>query len=213
MNITNVSKEFAADLIELINSLKNIKYNARVNYNTKNGKVTQFEYVTLDKIYSEIKKNNNFAVLEPLGTNEKGESAIQIILIHKAGEAITSDYYKLRVSDVMSKQDEGSAITYTKRYALGSFLGICTDEDNDASNDKPAMIKAQESIQLSDKQIVRLYAKAKAASIEEDTLKKVINKKYSKNSTKELSKKEYDEICEHLDCEFNKQVEIKNKLD
>lgn len=134
MNITKVSPEFAIDLIGLINSLKGLTYNAKVSYGN-----TKFEYVTLDKILETIKENNNFAVLEPLGTNENGQAALQIILVHKSGEAITSDYYVLRVPEGAKKQDEGAAITYTKRYALGSFLGICTDEDNDANPDGNGM--------------------------------------------------------------------------
>ena len=140
MNITNVSPEFAKDLIQLINSCKGITYNAKVDYTSKKtGQRTKFEYVTLDKIYAHVKSNNDFALLEPLGTNEKGQSALQIILIHKSGEAITSDYYVLRTPENASKQDEGAAITYTKRYALGSFLGLCTDEDNDANPDGEGM--------------------------------------------------------------------------
>lgn len=140
MNITKVSPEFATDLIQLVNSCKGITYNAKVDYTSKKtGQRTKFEYVTLDKIYAHVKSDNNFALLEPLGTNENGQSALQIILVHKSGEAITSDYYLLRTPENASKQDEGAAITYTKRYALGSFLGLCTDEDNDANPDGEGM--------------------------------------------------------------------------
>lgn len=132
MKIEKVSAEFAVDLIELVNSCKGIKYNKKVKIKTKTGKDMSYEYITLDKIYACVKANNNFALLEPLGTNEAGQPALQIVLIHKSGEAITSDYYTLRLPSSGSKQDEGSAITYTKRYALGSFLGISTDGDNDA---------------------------------------------------------------------------------
>lgn len=139
MNITNVSPEFAKDLIELINSCKGIKYNKKVNISTKSGKNISFEYTTLDKIYAHVKNNNNFALLEPIGTNEAGQPAVQIVLIHRTGEAITSDYYALNLPNNGSKQDEGSAITYTKRYALGSFLGISTDVDNDANSGNGGM--------------------------------------------------------------------------
>ena len=134
MKVEKVSQEFAKDLIELVNSLKGITYNAKVSYGN-----TKFEYVTLDKIYLHVKNNPNFAILEPLGTNENGQSALQVILIHRSGEALTSDYYQLRVPENAKKQDEGAAITYTKRYALGSFLGVCTDEDNDANPEGKGM--------------------------------------------------------------------------
>lgn len=139
MNISNVSPEFAKDLIELINSCKGIKYNKKVKIKTKSGREIEFEYTTLDKIYAHVKSNNNFALLEPIGTNEAGQPAVQIILIHKSGESITSDYYALNLPNNGSKQDEGSAITYTKRYALGSFLGISTDIDNDANSSDGGM--------------------------------------------------------------------------
>ena len=140
MNITKVSTEFATDLIKLINSLKGIKYNAKVDFTSKKtGQRTTFEYTTLDKIYAHVKNNNDFALLEPIGTNEAGQPAVQIILIHKSGEAITSDYYVLNLPNNGNKQDEGAAITYTKRYALGSFLGISTDGDNDANSGSGGM--------------------------------------------------------------------------
>lgn len=139
MNIKNVSPEFAKDLIELVNSLKGIKYNKKVNISTKTGRNISFEYTTLDKIYAHVKNNDNFALLEPIGTNEAGQPAVQIVLIHRTGEAITSDYYALNLPNNGSKQDEGSAITYTKRYALGSFLGISTDIDNDANSGEGGM--------------------------------------------------------------------------
>lgn len=139
MNIEKVSREFAVDLIELVNSCKGIKYNKKVKIQTKSGKNLEFEYTTLDRIYAHVKNNPNFALLEPIGTNEAGQPAVQIILIHKSGEALTSDYYALNLPHNGSKQDEGSAITYTKRYALGSFLGISTDVDNDANSGNGGM--------------------------------------------------------------------------
>ena len=139
MNITNVSPEFAKDLIALINSCKGIKYNKKVSIKTKTGRDISFEYTTLDKIYAHVKNDNNFALLEPIGTNDAGQPAVQIILIHKSGEAITSDYYTLNLPHNGSKQDEGAAITYTKRYALGSFLGISTDMDNDGNSGNGGM--------------------------------------------------------------------------
>lgn len=139
MNISSVSKEFATDLIQLINSCKGIKYNKKVSIKTKSGGNLSYEYTTLDKIYAHVKSDSNFAILEPIGTNEAGQPAVQIIIIHKSGEAITSDYYALNLPHNGSKQDEGSAITYTKRYALGSFLGISTDGDNDANPDGKGM--------------------------------------------------------------------------
>lgn len=180
MNITNVSPEFAKDLIELINNCKGIKYNKKAKFNTKSGGTIEYEYITLDKIYAHIKSNQNFALLEPLGTNEAGQPAVQIILIHKSGEAITSDYYALKLPNNGSKQDEGSAITYTKRYALGSFLGISTDGDNDANPDGNGM-----PIVNWRKEFIRI-CKEKGINSAEYAQKHGINKKTTQDEFKDI---------------------------
>jgi len=184
MKLEKVTQEFAKDYIELVNSLKGMKYNSHVNYTTKTGQKIKFDYLTLDKIYDEVKKNNNFAIVEPLGTDEMGASALQVMMVHKSGEAIISDYYQLRVPNNGSKQDEGSAITYTKRYALGSFLGICTDVDNDANpgeegmpiEDKPRLITEGQMKVLSDvykeENLIKLLEANGIETLEQMTLTK-----------------------------------------
>lgn len=194
MKITNVSTEFAKDLIALINSCKGIKYNKKVKYTSKKtGQTTEFEYTTLDKIYAHIKNDNNFALLEPMGTNEAGQPAIQIILIHKSGEAITSDYYALNLPNNGNKQDEGSAITYTKRYALGSFLGISTDIDNDANSSNGGM-----EITNYRTEYIRICKEKGINSIE-----------YAKENgiNKKTTQAQYKQICETLENEVAQQDE------
>ena len=193
MNITNVSPEFAKDLITLINNCKGIKYNKKVKIKTKSGNTIEYEYITLDKIYAHIKANENFALLEPIGTNEAGQPAVQIILIHKSGEAITSDYYPLKLPTNGTKQDEGSAITYTKRYALGSFLGISTDGDNDANPDG-------NGIPIVDwrKEFIRI-CKEKGIDSTEYAQKHGINKK--------TTQEEFKDICSDLQDDVEPQDE------
>ena len=193
MNIEKVSPEFAADLIKLINSCKGIKYNKKVAIKTKTGREISFEYTTLDKIYAHIKNDNNFALLEPIGTNEAGQPAVQIILIHKSGEAITSDYYALNLPNNGSKQDEGSAITYTKRYALGSFLGISTDIDNDANSSDGGMKITNyrtEYMRICNEKGIDYVEYAKANGI-----------------NKKTTQAQYKEICERLNNEVIQQNE------
>lgn len=185
MNITKVSPEFAKDLIELINSCKGIKYNKKVKIKTKTGRDIEFEYTTLDKIYAHVKSNNNFALLEPIGTNEAGQPAVQIILVHKSGEALTSDYYVLNLPHNGSKQDEGSAITYTKRYALGSFLGISTDGDNDAGSGNGEMKI------INWRQEFKRICKEKGINSSEYAIANGINK--------QTTQAQFKEICEFLE--------------
>ena len=218
MNLETIPQDVAKDLIELINSLKGIRYDKMVSYNK-----TSFKYVSLDAIYKRVKVNNNFAVMEPLGTNERGESALKVVLIHKSGTVISSDYYRLRVPENGSKQDEGSAITYTKRYAIGSFLGLCTDEDNDANptgngmplNPPPPRDHSNKSTKsdtgqttntggkpITPAQRSRLFALAKNdQGRKPDDIVKTVVIKYGYSSTKDILTKDYEIICEAIEKE------------
>lgn len=129
MNIERLSPEVVKDLIPLVNSLGSLRKTAAVKYGS-----TNFQYVPLDDMLAEVKKDNNFAFMQPLGMGENGEPYIQCLLIHKSGEIIMSDPYRLVVKQGAKKQEEGAEITYSRRYSMASFFGIASDEDIDAQS-------------------------------------------------------------------------------
>lgn len=133
----SLNKEVAVDLIKLVNSISGFTKSKSVSYQTKAG-ITSFHYVPLDDILSKIKEDNNFALMQPIGTDEQGTTGVKCILIHKSGHVLESDTYPFHLNENAKLQDVGSEITYRKRYALGSFLGMATEEDNDG-NDSEAL--------------------------------------------------------------------------
>ena len=72
--------------------------------------------------------------------NAAGLSIIQMptveglntMLLHESGEYISS-VSAIAAKDPMNPQAVGSAITYARRYALGSVLSLNIDEDDDAT--------------------------------------------------------------------------------
>ena len=132
-----LTPEVATDLIYLVNSITKLEKSKYVKYKTKSG-TTAFHYVPLDDILSKIKENNNFALMQPIGTDENGRTGVKCILIHKSGHVMESYTYPFQINENAKLQDIGSEITYRKRYALGSFLGMATEEDTDG-NDSDAV--------------------------------------------------------------------------
>jgi hypothetical protein len=130
---SNIPAEVAVDLIKFINSLKGIEKTAKVNYKTSKG-VTEFMYTPLDDLLEEVKKNNDFAVIQPMGQDEHGRKAVKTLIIHKSGHIIQSGWYPINGADRM--QDEGAEITYKKRYSLAACLGISSDEDTDGNDEQ-----------------------------------------------------------------------------
>lgn len=134
----NLSTEVATDLIELVNSLKGLEKSSKVEYNVQNKKgewsKKTFSYVPLDNILNKIKENNNFALLQPVGTDEMGINGVKCILIHKSGHIFETNTYPFNLIESTKIQDEGAEITYRKRYSVGAFLGMSTDEDTDGND-------------------------------------------------------------------------------
>lgn len=61
----------------------------------------------------------------------EGEGSITTILMHISGEWIRSTLCLKPVKD--DPQGRGSAITYARRYAYASILGLVSDEDDDGN--------------------------------------------------------------------------------
>ena len=78
------------------------------------------------------------AIREPLAENKlsfsqfpTGENGLTTILMHESGEFIEDTYF-LKPVDA-KPQSAGSCLTYARRYALSSVLGISTEEDDDGN--------------------------------------------------------------------------------
>lgn len=137
----NITPEIATDLIELVNQLKGLEKSAQVNYSVKNRNTGEwmrkaFDYVPLDNILNKIKENKNFALLQPIGIDENGVCGVKCILVHKSGHVFETSTYPFTVNEGAKIQDEGAEITYRKRYSLGAFLGMATEEDTDGNDDE-----------------------------------------------------------------------------
>ncbi len=137
----NITPEIATDLIELVNQLKGLEKSAQVKYSVKNRNTGEwmskaFNYVPLDNILNKIKENQNFALLQPIGLDENGVCGVKCILVHKSGHVFETNTYPFDVKKDAKLQDEGAEITYRKRYSLGAFLGMATEEDTDGNDDE-----------------------------------------------------------------------------
>lgn len=137
----NITPEIAVDLIELVNQLRGLEKSAQVNYSVQNRKTGElmrkaFDYVPLDNILNKIKENKNFAMLQPIGIDENGVCGVKCILVHKSGHVFETNTYPFAPKEGAKIQDEGAEITYRKRYSLGAFLGMATEEDTDGNDNE-----------------------------------------------------------------------------
>lgn len=124
-----------------------VKIQAEMPTITKDGKAVYGSYVTLDHLLAEarpILTKHGVAVAQFPTIHEHGAPTLTTILIHESGERL--EYVSPLYIDKQTAQGHGSAITYARRYALASALGISSDEDDDgaaASKPKPSRPKAE----------------------------------------------------------------------
>lgn len=89
-----------------------------------------YSYADLTGIWECIRKPLSSVGLSV--TQVFNENMITTILLHSSGQWIESD---LTLKGIGGKaQDLGSEITYMKRYALSSILGITSEEDDDGES-------------------------------------------------------------------------------
>lgn len=107
------------------------KRNREVTVKSEKGSY-KFEYTTFDAIIEHVR--------EPLTTNglwfvqtteiADGANTLRTTLVHSSGQWISGS---VRVPPATKMQEFGSALTYLKRYALSSLLGIASEDDDDAN--------------------------------------------------------------------------------
>jgi ERF superfamily len=64
--------------------------------------------------------------------NEAGLLRLTTILAHSSGEWVSSEWPVCQISDIASAQRMGAALTYARRYALFTLVGIAGEDDLDA---------------------------------------------------------------------------------
>jgi ERF superfamily len=63
---------------------------------------------------------------------EAGLLRLTTILAHSSGEWVSSEWPVCQISDIVSAQRMGAALTYARRYALFALVGIAGEDDLDA---------------------------------------------------------------------------------
>ncbi|HHX61109.1 MAG TPA: recombinase [Epulopiscium sp.] len=102
---------------------------------------------------------------------------------------------------IMSQgQLSGATSSFARKYALGALLGIDDTEDldkqidRDEGKDEPKADRV-----LSEAQVKRFYAIARTGGYDAAAANKALKLKYNLSDPSQLSKKQYDEVCNAMD--------------
>ena len=103
--------------------------------NTATNPFFKSKYAPLETVLNTVRSilsKHGLSVIQAPST-EDNNIVITTILIHESGEYIEPEPLKLKM-DKVSAQGAGSSITYARRYALSSILGIASEDDDDGNH-------------------------------------------------------------------------------
>lgn len=133
----------ATALLAARNEFPPIHKTKPVKVRTKSGAEYTFMYAPHDAINDvtvPVLGKHGLTMVQPL-SNLNGHPAIRTVLLHESGESI-EDTFPLPLRPDMTAQEVGSAITYVRRYAWVSMLGLVADEDDDGNHASGNSVKA-----------------------------------------------------------------------
>lgn len=134
--------------------------------------------------------NNFLAIVKAVASTDKG-------VFEGIGDADNKSVgsniavHKIRMAETRAKARALRDLTNVGMTALEEMGG---DDETPSPQSNPI-----KSSILSEKQISRLYAIAKAAGVDDTQIHKSIKTDYKKDSVNDLTKKEYDHLCERLE--------------
>jgi len=120
-----------------------------------------YKYTPLDTVVEAIKQrlfNVGLSFVQMPTHFDNGRGALTTQLMHTSGQwlSATMPLESLSQKSMNDVQAQGASLTYARRYALTSMLGLVADEDTDAANRNP--VPRQQPAAVTDVQIKTLHA-------------------------------------------------------
>jgi hypothetical protein len=173
------------------------------------------KYAQLDSVMDAIREpfaENELSLTQVVDEREN-RLVLVTILMHSSGEYIMS-VYPLVCKDMSNPQALKSLITYARRTSASAIAGVAeTDDDAEeamartekAQGDKYFEADQKRALEfakqghVTEAQFKRLYAIQKNSSISQKEVMKMIKLRFNKNSSKELTMNEYDELIKVIE--------------
>ena len=132
--IGNISGALAKAQVELTNPEKSLVATIRSPFPREGDRT--FRYAPLSSGLDIVRKSlgrHEIATIQSTEIDkEAGLLRLTTILAHSSGEWISSEWPVCQITDIASAQRMGAALTYARRYALFTLVGIAGEDDLDA---------------------------------------------------------------------------------
>jgi ERF superfamily len=181
------------------------------------------KYANLDAVLAAISESfnkYNLCLLQPTEVRDERVILKTVIYHVESGEQISSELLLPQNTD---PQKTGSAITYYRRYALCSLLGIVADEDDDGNatiapktnqctsqNSQPSLLPAQQlrpqNIPYDDdeEKARAIHTEMKKVNLSPEAMLKIAMTKFNSTNVRSLSWEQIDRLKIYIQAEDKK---------
>src|SRR6266480_1206201 len=132
--IATIAAALAKAQVELTNPEKSLAATIRSPFPREADRT--FRYAPLSSGLDIIRKSlgrHEIATIQATAVDtQAGLLRLTTVLAHSSGEWISSEWPVCQISDIASAQRVGAALTYARRYALFTLVGIAGEDDLDA---------------------------------------------------------------------------------
>jgi hypothetical protein len=139
--IGTIAAALAKAQAQLVNPEKSLV--ATIPSKEANGSERSFRYASLSSGLDIVRKTLSQQEIATVQTTSIDEAAglirLSTVLAHASGEWIASDWPVCAISETATPHRMGAALTYARRYALFSLVGIAGEDDLDAPDLIPPM--------------------------------------------------------------------------
>jgi hypothetical protein len=134
-SIASLAAALAKAQIALVNSEKSLV--ATIRQGGASGVEQTFRYAPLSSGLEIVRKTlgeHEIATVQTTAIDQGGIVNLTTVLAHSSGEWIASDWPVCSLSETATPHRMGAALTYARRYALFTLVGIAGEDDLDAPN-------------------------------------------------------------------------------
>src|ERR1700693_4705486 len=142
-SIGTIAAALAKAQAELTNPEKSLTATIRSPFPREGDRT--FRYASLSSGLDIVRKalgKHEIATVQTTAIDEAGLIRLTTVLAHSSGEWVSSDWPVCPVSDSAAPHRMGAALTYARRYALFTLVGIAGEDDLDAPdlNGRPQVL-------------------------------------------------------------------------
>lgn len=160
------------------------------------------DFVTLDNLIAKTRpvlNDHGLAINQFPSVSDLGAPVLVTRITHVSGESI--EYPMALFLGKQDMQGLGAAITYARRFAWASALGIASDGDDDGNTAVQQAAPPANTGTISDAQRRRLFAIAGEKSVLPARVKEIVNQVTGSESTSAIPTGKYDEIVALIEAE------------